>query len=280
MKDAYFFDAIRASLFGGKLTAAQVDGINGILQAMDEVGDGDQDTLAYALATAFHETDRRMVPVREGLARTDAGARRAVANLAAKRGPKSAPARYGKPAGPHGHVYYGRGHVQLTWLKNYQGSSADAGVDLVANPDAMLDPKISARVLIRGIMDGRWNGQGRGVSYYEGADDFLSDAEAEEARRTVNVKDKARLIAGYHRKFYDALDVAGWEPKKAAKKPLAPVAAPKAEAAGRSAPDSKAKDRISFLQGAVTAASLAIAAYATSALNKLVEIYHWLTPWN
>lgn len=212
MKDAYFFDTIRKALFGGKLSGDQVAGINGILAAMDEVGDGDQDTLAYALATAYHETGRRMVPVREGFAKTDAGARKAVASLAAKRGPKSAPARYGAPAGPHGHVYYGRGHVQLTWMKNYQGSSADAGVDLVANPDAMLDPKVSARVLIRGIMDGRWNGQGKGISHYEGADDKLSDAEAEEARRLVNVKDKARLIAGYHRKFYDALDVANWTP--------------------------------------------------------------------
>lgn len=33
-------------------------------------------------------------------------------------------------------------------------SSADAGVDLVANPDAMLDPKISARVLIRALFGG------------------------------------------------------------------------------------------------------------------------------
>lgn len=211
MNSATFFDAIRKTLFGGKLSAAQVDGINGILQAMDEVGDGDQDTLAYALATAYHETGRRMVPVREGFATTDAGARRAVASLAAKRGPKSAPARYGKSTGPHGHAYYGRGHVQLTWMENYRKSSADAGTDLVANPDAMLDPKISARVLIRGIMDGRWNGQGKGISHYEGADDKLSDAEAEEARRLVNVKDKARQIAGYHRKFYDALAFAKWQ---------------------------------------------------------------------
>jgi len=221
MNEKLFFDSIRRSLFGGELGQSQIDGIKGLFAAFDLVGDRDLDTLAYGLATAFHETGRRMVPVREGFATTDAGARKAVAALARKRGPNSAPAKYGKSAGPHGHAYYGRGHVQLTWLENYRASSADAGVDLVKNPDAMLDPVISARVLFRGLMDGRWNAKGKGLSYYEGDDDFLSDAEAAAARRTVNVQDKATLIAGYHRKFYDALVAAGWKPKASVKGPAA-----------------------------------------------------------
>lgn len=206
MNRQVFFDAIRPMF--GQISPEQVRGVEGVLDAFNEVGDGDQDTLAYCLATGFHES--KMVPVREGFTTTDAGARRAVANLAIKRGPNSAVAKYAKPAGPYGHVYYGRGYPQLTWLDNYAGSSKDAGVDLVKNPDAMLDPKISARVLILGIMDGRWNGQGKGLSHYEGDDDFLSDTEAAQARRTVNVQDKAVLIAGYHRKFYNALTKAGF----------------------------------------------------------------------
>jgi hypothetical protein len=39
----------------------------------------------------------------------------------------------------------------------------------------------------------------------------------------VNVKDKAALIAGYHRRFYDALDAAGWMPSEA--RPATPAAA-------------------------------------------------------
>ncbi|MBN8294788.1 hypothetical protein JI664_22650 [Rhodobacter sp. NTK016B] len=211
MNPAIFFDAIRARPFGGRLSQAQVDGINGILAAFDQVGDARRATLAYALATAFHETGQRMVPVREGFASTDEGSRRAVNKLAERRGPDSAVARYARPQPPYGHVYYGRGHVQLTWLENYRRSSADAGVDLVANPDAMLNPTISARVLIRGIMDGRWNGRGKGVEHYEMLDGApgLAPAEAEEARRTVNVKDKAALIAGYYRDFDAALAAAG-----------------------------------------------------------------------
>lgn len=209
-----FFAALRrkdSGLFGTSLTQSQVQGIEGILDAFVEVGDRFRDTLAYALATAYWETGRRMIPVREGFATTDAGARRAVERLAAKRGPKSAVAQYAKPAGPHGHVYYGRGHVQLTWLENYAASSADAHVDLVKHPDAMLDPKISARVLIKGIMDGRWNRRGQGIRHYAEADGDpdMDHDDLVAARRTVNVQDKAAEIAVYAKAFEAALIAGG-----------------------------------------------------------------------
>jgi len=190
-------------LFGTSLSQSQVDGINGILTAFAQVGDGKDDTLAYALATAYHEVGGRMIPVREGFASTDAGARRAVSRLAKKRGPKSAVAKYVQPQPPHGHVYYGRGHVQLTWLENYRQSSADAGVDLVKYPDKMLDPEISARVMIKGLIDGRWNGQGKGLRYY------LDKGDMRGARRTVNITDKWELIAGYHKAFLAAIETGG-----------------------------------------------------------------------
>lgn len=205
MNRAVFFDKCRARPFRGSLSTAQVAGMEGILDAFETHGDGRDKTLAYALATAYHETGGRMVPVREGFAATDAGARRAVDALARKRGSNSAVAKYSKPAGPHGHVYYGRGHVQLTWLENYRKSSADAGTDLVKTPDAMLDPVISARVLIRGLMDGRWNGQGKGIAHYlpmAGPDDLRN------ARRTVNITDKWELIGGYYAAFLSAISAA------------------------------------------------------------------------
>lgn len=269
MKEDVFFDTIRRTLFDGSLTQPQVDGIKGLLKGFDLVGDKDQDTLAYGLATAFHETGRRMVPVREGFAKTDAGARAAVAKLARKRGPKSAVARYAQPVGPYGHVYYGRGHVQLTWMNGYRDSSADAGTDLVANPDAMLDPVISARVLFRGLMDGRWNGQGKGVGAYEGADDHLSDAEAADARRTINGKDKALEIARYHRRFYDALDLAGWKPS-APTAPQRPATAPQAPTAAP-APQKPAKAPAgpAIVVGGIIAAAVALVSGG----------WGWLTSW-
>lgn len=262
-----FFASLRrkdSGLFGTSLNQSQVEGIEGILDAFAEVGDGFRDTLAYALATAYWETGRRMIPVREGFAKTDAGARRAVEKLAAKRGPKSAVARYAKPAGPHGHVYYGRGHVQLTWLENYAASSADAGVDLVANPDAMLDPRISARVLIKGIIDGRWNGRGHGIRHYAEAD---GDADMDHddltaARRTVNVQDKAAEIAAYAKAFEAALIAAGMsdrirrplvlrEELPRAKGPVLEVAKPVIAPTGKAGPN--------FGLGTVLAAAAAAA---------------------
>lgn len=56
--------------------------------------------------------------------------------------------------------------MQLTWLSNYNTSSSDAAYDLVAYSDKILDPVISARVMIKGLLDGRWNAAEKGISTY------------------------------------------------------------------------------------------------------------------
>ncbi|QTG16683.1 hypothetical protein G6M86_25690 (plasmid) [Agrobacterium tumefaciens] len=192
-----FYAAVKATrLMGPQLIPRQIEGIEGILAAFQTDGDGNPKTLAYALATAAHETGFRMLPVREGFAKTDAQARRILSGR-----------RYAVSTGKHGHAYYGRGQVQLTWEDNYRASSVDAGVDLVANPDMMLDPVISAKILIKGLRDGRWNGSkkphaGKGISHYLpscGLDDLKN------ARRTVNKLDKWNLIASYYRVFLGAI---------------------------------------------------------------------------
>lgn len=196
-----FFAALRrrgSGVFGTSLSQRQVDGINGILAAFATHGDGRDKTLAYALATAYHETGARMVPVREGFAKDDAAARRIVAKCV-----------YGKPTGKYGHVYYGRGQVQITWFDNYFESSEDAGYDLVAYPDKMLDPVISSRILIKGLLDGRWNKLSKGIAFYlptDGPDDLKN------ARRTVNITDKWKLIGGYYAAFLSAIRAAGGVP--------------------------------------------------------------------
>ena len=43
--------------------------------------------------------------------------------------------------------YYGRGFIQLTWKDNYQKYAQLTGVDLVGNPDLLLQPHVSAQVL-------------------------------------------------------------------------------------------------------------------------------------
>ena len=200
-----FFDKIRHAPFPGRLTASQVRGINGILDAFVTHGDGRAKTLAYALATAYHEVGGRMVPVREGFASTDAKARAVCRNR-----------KYGKPAGPYGHVYYGRGIVQLTWLDGYRRSSEDAGCDLVKDPDKALDPTISARLLIKGLIDGRWNGRGKGIGHYL----TVHSNDLKGARRTVNITDQWEKIGGYYKQFLSAIRLSGGVPQAAPEPPV------------------------------------------------------------
>ncbi len=200
MKRKIFYDFVRSSvsgIFGGRLNRRQVDGMEAILNAFVEFGNGNRKALAYALATAYHETGTLMVPVREGFAKTDHHARALVSGR-----------KYGAP-GSAGHVYYGRGHVQLTWERNYRETGNRLGIDLVSNPDLMLESDLSARVLIEGLIDGRWNGDGYGIGHYlpeSGPDDL------EGARRTVNITDKWSTIANHYRVFLSAIEASGGVP--------------------------------------------------------------------
>lgn len=192
---ATFYAALRKGPLFASLTQSQVDGIEATLAAFDSYGDGQVKSLAYALATSYHETGTRMVPVRETFAADDAEARRRLGHR-----------RYARSDGPYGHAYYGRGIVQLTWLQNYARSSTDAGIDLVKHPDAMLQPDISAKILIKGLLDGRWNAQGLGIAHYLPAD---GEDDLKGARRTVNLTDRWSDVARYYREFLRAIEAAG-----------------------------------------------------------------------
>lgn len=198
-----FFDAIRP-LFKG-LSQSQVDGINRLLDAfLLHALVLDRRHLAYILATSLHETGRRMQPVREGFAKTDAGARAAVANLFA-RGKISR--NYALP-NEAGRSFYGRGDVQLTHEDNYRRMGRLLGIDLADNPDLALVAAISARILIEGITRGlslKGDFTGRAIEDYIAGNrcDYVG------ARRTVNGTDKAETIAGYARRFEAALIAGG-----------------------------------------------------------------------
>jgi putative chitinase len=60
-----FFAFARRAPFGGRLTQAQIDGMNAILTEWDKRKLLDNRWLAYMLATAFHETGGKMQPIRE-----------------------------------------------------------------------------------------------------------------------------------------------------------------------------------------------------------------------
>lgn len=198
-----FFAALKP-LFGS-YTQAQVDGLNHLLDVFLAYALVlDRRLLAYIIATSFHETGRRMQPVREGFATTDAGARAAVAKLFA-RGAISR--NYALP-NARGLSFYGRGDVQLTFEDNYRRMGVLLGVPLADDPDLALDPTISKRILVEGVTRGvsqKGDFTGKALEDYIHGDvcDYVG------ARRTVNGTDKAELIAGYARKAEAALIAAG-----------------------------------------------------------------------
>lgn len=185
-----FFESVRESLFNGVLTQRQVTGMSYLLDTWEnyfEAEAGEQSThwLAYALATTFHETAYMMVPIEEY--------------------GQGEGHEYGKPTGPYDQSYYGRGHVQLTWIDNYEKGQKfladryEVEVPLVQYPHRMLEDETSALVLFDGMIVGWFTGVGL-------PDFFNADKEDPyNARKVVNALDKADLIEGYYYKFEDAL---------------------------------------------------------------------------
>ena len=174
-----------SKLFGGSLTQAQVNGIETILAASEGLPIGHR---AYLLATAKHETADTMQPITEYGGRKyfdkyDTGKlAKALGNTPEKDG--------------DGYRYRGRGYVQITGRANYAKAGKKLGVDLIANPDAALNPDIAARILVRGCSEGWFTGKK--------LDDYLPD-DFRNARRVVNGTDKADLIASYAIEFAKAL---------------------------------------------------------------------------
>jgi hypothetical protein len=144
--------------------------------------------LAYVLATTYHETATTMQPIEEY--------------------GKGHGRKYGEPI--DGHVYYGRGFVQLTWQDNYIKATRELHAkgllqeskDLARNPELALDLTIATHILIHGMLEGWFTG--KTLSHYinNSSIDFVK------ARKIINGIDKAHTIAMYAKQFNRSLQKA------------------------------------------------------------------------
>lgn len=186
-----FFYSIRQSLFKTGLKQKQVEGIEAILTMWETEGLTDLRWLAYMLATVFHETAKTMQPIEEY--------------------GKGKNYRYGKKIKRSGipytlpdKIYYGRGYVQLTWFENYETMGRLLSVDLLNNPDLALQPVIAAKIMFEGMTKGNSH---FGDFTSKSLENYFNETKEDwvNARRIINGTDKAELIAGYGKKFYQAL---------------------------------------------------------------------------
>ncbi|WBU53576.1 glycoside hydrolase family 19 protein [Paracoccus sp. SCSIO 75233] len=183
----------------GKLLQSQVDGYEAILDFWDSRSVlTDLRWLAYIMATAFHETGRRMQPVREGFCPDDPCSVRAVARLYNQGRIKT---NYALPHA-NGHSYFGRGLVQLTWGHNYKkaGQMIGLGDALYDEPRLLLRMDVSVKVMIVGMLVGIFV-PGHNLERHFTA----TKSDWKNARRIVNGLDKWELIQGYALNFYGFL---------------------------------------------------------------------------
>jgi hypothetical protein len=179
--------------FGAAPTPKQQAGLDAMFAHWASSALNDERWLAYALATAWHETGTRMEPVREGFCDTDDCSIRAVTRLFEK---KKIKRNYALPH-PNGKSYFGRGLVQITHGVNYErvGKAIGLGTRLFDDPALALDLPTSVKILFVGMTDGLFSGKRFA--------DFFNNAKTDwvNARRIVNALDKADKIAGHAKKF-------------------------------------------------------------------------------
>jgi putative chitinase len=205
MNRALFFASVRVRPFGGALTQGQVDGLNVLLDTWRELyPDADARFIANSLSQIHRETGGRMEPVREAFASSDA---QAIARLedAWRKG------RLNWVKTPYWRDgWFGRGAIQITHKANYEKLGKRLGVDLVGNPSLALDPKISAKIAIVGMVEGLFTGKKLSDFFNDDADNPAG------ARRIVNGPDGTdALIAKMHGEFLAALKAAGYAPQAA-----------------------------------------------------------------
>lgn len=178
-----FFIGYRAAF--GRLSQAQVVGIETLLGFIEDDPLPDVRWIAYLLATTKHECADTWMPIEERGARTYFNKYEPGTRLGRQ---------LGNTEPGDGYLFRGRGYVQITGRRNYSLLGGLLGDDLVGIPEKACMPLTAYRIacvgMARGLFTGRKLGDHLGAST-----DYVA------ARRVVNGTDRADLIASYAEAF-------------------------------------------------------------------------------
>jgi len=146
---------------------------------------------AYVLATVKHETGGKWKPVYE---------RYNGDPVEYFTGKYEGRADLGNAEPGDGYRFRGRGRVQLTGRRNYDRLGERLGIDLISNPDDVMDEDVDYDIIALGMAEGLFTGKKLADYIIPGGTVDLINA-----RRIVNWTDKAAVIAGYARSYQSLL---------------------------------------------------------------------------
>lgn len=210
-----FFDAVRKAPFGGRLTKAQVEGLQVILREWREIyPDARVEWVGNSLAQVHRETGGLMQPIKETVMsshRDRNPSDRTVIQRLDRAYAKGQLTWVTTPYWRDG--WFGRGLIQITHERNYRKLGDRLGVDLVGDPSLALDPEISARIAIVGMVEGLFTGRSLRDVKWDEPDPKRRARAVRGARRIVNGPDGSDAeVAAMHEAYVAALLAAGYAP--------------------------------------------------------------------
>ena len=195
-----FFDAIRPT-FNGGLDQGQVDGMSALLDAGSDLP---LHHMAHVLANVQRETGGIMAPIKETVLASHKNRNPSDAEVARRLERAWTAGKLPWVRTPYWRdipSWFGRGQIQITHRDNYLKFG-------ITDPNDALKLEVSARIAVEGMRDGKF--RGRKLSDYR-FPQALSSPPDMHPRRIVNGRDGSdSQVSGWHRRFADALEVAGW----------------------------------------------------------------------